>query len=80
MLLAFTGWGRGEDRQRSHEACFDHHLTKPVDSLALKKTLAGESRAAAKAESAVALPLHEAEDASPFRLRNEGSVRFLPWI
>jgi len=30
-LVALTGWGREEDRQRSREAGFDHHLTKPVD-------------------------------------------------
>jgi signal transduction histidine kinase/ActR/RegA family two-component response regulator len=31
LLLALTGWGQDEDRQRAREAGFDHHLTKPVD-------------------------------------------------
>jgi PAS domain S-box-containing protein len=30
VLIALTGWGQDEDRQRSKEAGFDHHLTKPV--------------------------------------------------
>ena len=28
-LVALTGWGQDEDKRRSHEAGFDHHLTKP---------------------------------------------------
>ena len=31
LLVAVTGWGQEEDRRRSKEAGFDHHLTKPVD-------------------------------------------------
>lgn len=30
VLVAVTGWGQEEDRRRSREAGFDHHLTKPV--------------------------------------------------
>jgi signal transduction histidine kinase len=30
-LVAVTGYGRDEDRERSREAGFDHHLTKPVE-------------------------------------------------
>lgn len=29
-LIAITGWGTDEDRQRSLDAGFDHHLTKPI--------------------------------------------------
>ena len=29
-LVAVTGWGKEEDRQRAFEAGFNHHLTKPV--------------------------------------------------
>ena len=29
-LVALTGWGADSDRQKSSEAGFDHHLTKPV--------------------------------------------------
>ncbi len=35
-LLALTGWGQEEDRRLSHNAGFDYHLTKPVDSTVLK--------------------------------------------
>ena len=31
LIVAITGWGQEEDRQRSREAGFDHHFTKPVD-------------------------------------------------
>jgi CheY-like chemotaxis protein len=31
LLIAQTGWGTEEDRMRSREAGFDHHLTKPID-------------------------------------------------
>jgi CheY-like chemotaxis protein len=30
-LIALTGWGQDEHKQRAREAGFDHHLTKPVD-------------------------------------------------
>jgi len=30
-LIALTGWGQEEDLQRTREAGFDEHLTKPVD-------------------------------------------------
>ena len=39
MLVALTGWGQDEDRRRSKEAGFDHHLTKPVDLAALQELL-----------------------------------------
>ena len=31
FLVALTGWGQPEDRRRSSEAGFDHHLVKPAD-------------------------------------------------
>lgn len=31
VLVALTGYGRPEDRERSKEAGFDYHLVKPVD-------------------------------------------------
>lgn len=39
-LIALTGWGSEQDRQRSQQAGFDRHLTKPVDFTALQTTLA----------------------------------------
>lgn len=41
VIIAQTGWGQEEDRQRSHDAGFDYHLVKPVDPTALMKMLAG---------------------------------------
>jgi CheY-like chemotaxis protein len=31
VIVAVTGWGQAQDKQRAHEAGFDAHLTKPVD-------------------------------------------------
>jgi CheY-like chemotaxis protein len=39
-LAALTGWGQEEDRRRTAEAGFDHHLVKPVESSALQALLA----------------------------------------
>ena len=40
VLVALTGWGQDEDRRRSHEVGFNHHLTKPIDPLTLTDLLA----------------------------------------
>jgi CheY-like chemotaxis protein len=40
VLVALTGWGQEEDRQRSKEAGFNSHMVKPVDYAALTKILA----------------------------------------
>ncbi len=45
VLIALTGWGQEEDKRRSQEAGFDHHMVKPVDPAALEKLLAGPSEA-----------------------------------
>jgi PAS domain S-box-containing protein len=39
-LVALTGYGQEEDRRRTKEAGFDHHLVKPVHLDALSKLLA----------------------------------------
>ena len=41
ILIAVTGWGQDDDRRKSQEAGFDHHMVKPVDPQALMKLLAG---------------------------------------
>ncbi|WP_020473879.1 response regulator [Zavarzinella formosa] len=43
ILIAQTGWGQEEDRRKSREAGFDHHLVKPVDPVSLRSLL-GESK------------------------------------
>ena len=40
VLVALTGWGQHEDRQRSKDAGFDDHFIKPVSHAALMKLLA----------------------------------------
>jgi len=44
-LAALTGWGQQEDRRRTAEAGFDHHLVKPVEPKALELLLADLERA-----------------------------------
>lgn len=39
LIVAITGWGQEEDRQRAREAGFDHHFTKPVDYAALLEVI-----------------------------------------
>jgi two-component system CheB/CheR fusion protein len=46
-LVALTGWGQDEDKRRSREAGFDHHLVKPVDPDTLFKLLSELSPAPA---------------------------------
>jgi CheY-like chemotaxis protein len=44
LIVALTGWGQGEDRRRSREAGFDHHLVKPVALDDLQSILAQPAR------------------------------------
>jgi len=39
LMIALTGWGQREDKERSREAGFDYHLTKPVDPDQLQRLL-----------------------------------------
>jgi PAS domain S-box-containing protein len=38
-IIAVTGWGQAEDRRRSFEAGFNHHLTKPIEFEGLRELL-----------------------------------------
>ncbi|MEX2558884.1 MAG: response regulator, partial [Pirellulales bacterium] len=40
LLVALTGFTQDEDRKRSYEAGFDHHLVKPVAPERLEALLA----------------------------------------
>jgi CheY-like chemotaxis protein len=40
VIIAVSGYGQEEDRRRSREAGFDHHLVKPVDFDVLTNLLA----------------------------------------
>jgi CheY-like chemotaxis protein len=43
LLIALTGWGQPEYRERSKAAGFDHHLVKPVDPVLLFEILASSA-------------------------------------
>jgi signal transduction histidine kinase/ActR/RegA family two-component response regulator len=45
LIIAVTGFGQDEDRGRSREAGFDHHLVKPIDPAVLTALLVGEGTA-----------------------------------
>ena len=36
-IIAITGYGQANDRERASAAGFDHHLTKPVEFNSLQK-------------------------------------------
>jgi CheY-like chemotaxis protein len=40
VLVALTGYGQESDRQRTHDAGFDHHLVTPTDFTNVQKILA----------------------------------------
>ena len=40
LLVAVTGWGQPEDRRRTEEAGFDHHLVKPPELQAIQEICA----------------------------------------
>jgi len=42
-IVAVTGYGQEDDRVRSREAGFDHHLTKPVDAETLQAFVIAEA-------------------------------------
>lgn len=39
VIVALTGWGQEEDRQRARDAGFDHHMVKPVNPEELNRLL-----------------------------------------
>ena len=41
VLVALTGYGRHEDKQRAVAAGFDHHLVKPIDADGLGDLIRG---------------------------------------
>ena len=43
-LIALTGYGQEEDKQRAFEAGFDHHLTKPIGIADLEAALSSRRR------------------------------------
>ena len=41
FIVALTGWGQDEDRDRSRAAGFDRHLVKPVEPATIEKLIQG---------------------------------------
>ena len=41
ILIAQTGWGRDEDRERSQAAGFNYHIVKPIDHDQLQRIIDG---------------------------------------
>jgi len=39
LVVALTGWGQEEDRRKTKEAGFDHHLVKPANPAAIRELL-----------------------------------------
>ena len=40
VIVALTGWGQTDDRRRSKDAGFNHHLVKPADPAMVAKLIA----------------------------------------
>jgi CheY-like chemotaxis protein len=40
LLVALTGYGEQQDRERAKAAGFDHHLVKPINPDTLQKLIA----------------------------------------
>ncbi len=43
VIIAVSGYGQEEDRQRTREAGMDHHMTKPVDVKTIAELIANSS-------------------------------------
>jgi PAS domain S-box-containing protein len=56
VIIAQTGWGQEQDRRRTHEAGFDHHIVKPIDWDALEVLLTGIVSPAADTPAKVSRP------------------------
>jgi CheY-like chemotaxis protein len=54
-LVAQTGWGQGEDRRRTQEAGFDHHVVKPIDVDRLLAVLRATQPAARSTNSSASM-------------------------
>ena len=44
LLVAVTGWGQDDDKERAKAAGFDHHFTKPVNPEAVEQVLVASLR------------------------------------
>jgi CheY-like chemotaxis protein len=54
LLLAVTGWGQDDDKEKAKAAGFDHHFTKPVNPQQVEEVLAAFVQARAPVTSLAA--------------------------
>jgi DNA-binding response OmpR family regulator len=47
LMIAVSGYGRQEDREKSLAAGFDHYFVKPLDTAALNALMEAQLRAEA---------------------------------
>ena len=59
LLIAISGYGQPEDRERSKAVGFDHHLVKPIDCDELLALMRSDSRTWQPSTSAPSTP-HQA--------------------
>jgi PAS domain S-box-containing protein len=57
ILIAMTGWSMDEDKERSEQAGFDHHLVKPVEPDALMRLLVTLSATLPRAAQGADIPI-----------------------
>jgi CheY-like chemotaxis protein len=57
LLIALTGYGQKEDRDRAKDAGFDYHFTKPADPKDIQEAIE-QGRAAGSAGASSSLPSH----------------------
>jgi CheY-like chemotaxis protein len=67
-LVALTGWGQHEDKQRTKAAGFDYHLVKPAEPAELQRLLAMQH----PRHATVSGPHPFSHPASPSQLRSNG--------
>ena len=63
VIIAITGYGQSEDRDRSRRAGIDHHLVKPIDHEVLLALLEVSTRSSSKPR--VGRPARERSAAPP---------------
>jgi CheY-like chemotaxis protein len=65
LLIALTGYGQEQDRNRSREAGFDHHLVKPVKIEQLNALMSQAGAAAEPANQGAAAPAQPLSGLNP---------------
>jgi CheY-like chemotaxis protein len=75
VLVALTGWGSREDRERAFESGFNHHLTKPVDPDLVRALMSGDEGIRASSSAAAA-----SRESSPASIARASTGRPVPRV